>query len=54
MYYFVGFNLGKNITGIEKAMINRMELFNANNSKAMCIFYHGIDLFQNILLALLK
>ena len=35
-------------------MINRMELFNANNSKAMCIFYHGIDLFQNILLALLK
>lgn len=38
MYYFVGFNLGKNITGIEKAMINRMELFNANNSKAMCIF----------------
>lgn len=38
MYYFVGFNLGNSITGIEKAMINRLFLFKNNNKRAKCLF----------------
>lgn len=38
MYYFVGYNLGGSITGIEKAMINRLKIFKESGKKARCIF----------------
>ncbi|BGE83338.1 serine-aspartate repeat adhesin O-glycosyltransferase SdgB [Staphylococcus petrasii] len=38
MYYFVGYNLGSSITGIEKAMINRLKLFKESGKKAKCLF----------------
>ncbi|EHJ07826.1 serine-aspartate repeat adhesin O-glycosyltransferase SdgB [Staphylococcus simiae] len=38
MYYFVVNNLGKSITGIEKAVINRLSLFKEINQPAKCIF----------------
>ena len=33
MYYFVGYNLGGSITGIEKAMINRLKIFKESGKK---------------------
>lgn len=30
MFYFVGNNIGQKITGIEKAIINRLNLFKEN------------------------
>lgn len=47
MYYFVGYNLGSSITGIEKAMINRLKIFKESGKKRSVYFYHGIDLFQS-------
>lgn len=38
MNYFVGFNLGSTITGIEKALINRLYLFKKADLPAKCVF----------------
>ncbi|UGB05940.1 glycosyltransferase [Staphylococcus sp. HL28] len=38
MNYFVGFNLGSTLTGIEKAMINRTNLFKKAGLPAKCVF----------------
>lgn len=38
MNYFVGFNLGSTITGIEKALINRLYLFKKAGLPAKCVF----------------
>ncbi|WP_026867713.1 glycosyltransferase [Jeotgalicoccus marinus] len=38
MYYFIGNNLGSTLTGIEKAQLNRMNLFNLNNQPASVVF----------------
>lgn len=38
MYYFVGNNLGTTLTGIEKAQLNRLKLFNNYNLDAKCVF----------------
>lgn len=38
MHYFIGNNLGKTLTGIEKAQLNRLKLFEAYGMKAKCVF----------------
>lgn len=38
MNYFVGNSLGVNLTGIEKAIINRLNLFKEMGRPAQCVF----------------
>lgn len=38
MHYFIGNNLGKTLTGIEKAQLNRLKLFEAYGMKAKCVY----------------
>lgn len=38
MHYFIGNNLGKTLTGIEKAQLNRLKLFEDYGMKAKCVF----------------
>ena len=43
MNYFVGFNLGSTLTGIEKAMINRTNLFKKQDCQLNVFLLNGID-----------
>nr|WP_253290685.1 hypothetical protein [Lactiplantibacillus argentoratensis] len=38
MYYFVGTGLGLKLTGIEKAQLNRLALFDAAGYQARCVY----------------
>lgn len=38
MYYFVGTGLGQKLTGIEKAQLNRLSLFEAAGLQAKCVY----------------
>lgn len=44
MNYFIGQNLGDRLTGIEKAQLNRLKLFESKKLKAKCVYteYSGI------------
>ena len=44
MNYFVGFNLGSTITGIEKALINRLYLFKKQDYQLNVFLLNGIVL----------
>lgn len=45
MNYFVGNSLGVNLTGIEKAIINRLNLFKEMGDQRNVYFCHGIDIY---------
>lgn len=49
MYYFIGNNIGQTITGIEKAQLNRLKLFNDNDFDASCVFVkYNPKLHENV------
>lgn len=48
MYYFIGNNLGKTLTGIEKAQLNRLKLFTKHKIEAQCVFVNlNVNLYEN-------
>ncbi len=45
MNYFVGNSLGVNLTGIEKAIINRLNFLKKWEDQRNVYFCHGIDIY---------